>query len=94
MEIPKWAARELTSIADLAMSAIVKNFANLGLLPAIIHFEKFVPVKRSPGGVTSRAAPEAGEYGLEWPKIGFTVRGRQVAAARLAQSAALGRPRC
>jgi hypothetical protein len=48
MEIPKWAARELSSIADLAMSAIVKSFANLGLLPANIHFEKFVPASEAP----------------------------------------------
>jgi hypothetical protein len=48
MEIPKCAARELTSIADLAMSAIVKNFAKLGLLPADIHVEKFVPASEAP----------------------------------------------
>jgi hypothetical protein len=47
MEIPKWAARELTSIADLTMPAIVKSFANLGLLPANIHFEKFVPASEA-----------------------------------------------
>jgi len=69
MEIPKCAARELTSIADLAMSAIVKNFAKLGLLPADIHVEKFVSCERGPGGVTSRAAPETTASTRQSPQV-------------------------